>query len=134
MDWTASSAIIGAFTGILSLVGIIYMLGYKLSSIETRLTLIWSIFVEDSLRQQVRRGNLSHSSPYKLRSSFTPDQFISKDFISKLNAKSHLTDSQLAFEIVSVLGFDFISKSSMERDMSTQEYVAMCIGSVRSLD
>jgi hypothetical protein len=51
-----------------------------------------------------------------------------------LNAKSHLTDSQLAFEIVSVLGFDFISKSSMERDMSTQEYVAMCIGSVRSLD
>jgi len=109
------------------------MLGYKLSSIETRLTLIWSVFVEDALRQQVRRGNLSHSSPYTLVRSLTSDQFIDKDSINRFSTKSHLTDQQLALEIISVLGFDFISKSSMEHDMSTQEYVALCIGSVRSL-
>lgn len=134
MDWTAASAIVGASTGVLSLVGIIYMLGYKLSSIETRLTLIWSVFVEDALRQQVRRGNLSHSSPYTLSRSLTSEQFIGNNSVSQLSKKSHLSDHQLALEIISVLGFDFISKSSMEHDMTTQEYVAMCIVSVRSLN
>jgi len=134
MDWTTTSAVVGAITGILSLMGIIYMLGYKLSSIETKLTLLWSIFVEDSLRQQVRKGNLSHGSPYKLNRSLTIDQFINTDCIPGLRSKSHLTDQQLAFEVISVLGFDSISKSSMEHNMSTQEYIAMCIGSVRSLD
>ena len=134
MDWTATSAIVGAFAGILSLVGIIYMLGYKLSNIETRLNLIWAVFVEDALRQQVRRGNLSHSSPYTLSRSLTSEQFIGNDLVNKLSKKSHLADHQLAFEIISMLGFDFISKSSMEHDMTTQEYVAMCVVSVRSLD
>ena len=134
MDWTASSAIIGAFTGILSLVGIIYMLGYKLSSIETRLNLIWSVFVEDALRQQVRRGNLSHSSPDTLSRSLTSEQFIGNDLVHQLSKKSHLADHQLALEIISTLGFDFISKYSMEHEMTTQEYVAMCVVSVRSLN
>ena len=110
------------------------MLGYKLSSIETRLTLIWSIFVEDSLRQQVRRGNLSHSSPYTLSRSLTSEQFIGDNFVHRLSKKSHLSDHRLALEIISTLGFDFISKSSMEHDMTTQEYVAMCVVAVRSLD
>ena len=133
MDWTATSAIVGAFAGILSLVGIIYMLGYKLSNIETRLNLIWAVFVEDALRQQVRRGNLSHSSPYTLSRSLTSGQFIGDNLVNQLSKKSHLADHQLAFEIISMLGFDFISKSSMEHDMTTQEYVAMCVVSVRSL-
>ena len=132
MDWTAASAIVGAFTGILSLVGIIYMLGYKLSSIETRLTLIWSVYVEDALRHQVRRGNLHHSSPYKLNRSLSSEQFIGNNYMHRLGKKSHLTDERLAFEIISMMGFDLISKSSMECDMSIQEYVAMCVGSVRS--
>ena len=134
MDWTATSAIVGAFAGILSLVGIIYMLGYKLSNIETRLNLIWAVFVEDALRQQVRRGNLSHSSPYTLGRSLTSEQFIGDNLVNQLSKKSHLADHQLAFEIISMLGFDFISKSSLEYDMTTQEYVAMCVVSVRSLD
>ena len=108
------------------------MLGYKLSSIETRLTLIWSVYVEDALRHQVRRGNLHHSSPYKLNRSLSSEQFIGNNYMHRLGKKSHLTDERLAFEIISMMGFDLISKSSMECDMSIQEYVAMCVGSVRS--
>ena len=134
MDWTAASAVVGALTGILSLVGIIYMLGYKFSRIETRLDLIWSIFVEDALRQQVRRGNLTHSSPYKLNRSLTSESFLNKSSMSKLSNKSHLNDQQLALEIVSTVGFDVISQSSMENKMTTQEYIAVCVGAVRSLD
>ena len=134
MDWTAASAVVGALTGILSLVGIIYMLGYKFSRIETRLDLIWSIFVEDALRQQVRRGNLTHSSPYKLNRSLTSESFLNESSIFKLSNKSHLNDQQLALEIVSTVGFDVISQSSMENKMTTQEYIAVCVGAVRSLD
>ena len=134
MDWTAASAVVGALTGILSLVGIIYMLGYKFSRIETRLDLIWSIFVEDSLRQQVRRGNLTHSSPYKLNRSLTSESFLNESSIFKLSNKSHLNDQQLALEIISTVGFDAISQSSMENNMTTQEYIAVCVGAVRSLD
>jgi hypothetical protein len=134
MDWTAASAVVGALTGILSLVGIIYMLGYKFSRIETRLDLIWSIFVEDALRQQVRRGNLTHSSPYKLNRSLTSESFLNKDVISVLRKKPQLTNDQLAIEIISKVGFDSISSLSMKYDMTTQEYVALCVGAVRSLD
>ena len=110
------------------------MLGYKFSRIETRLDLIWSIFVEDALRQQVRRGNLTHSSPYKLNRSLTSESFLNKSSMSKLSNKSHLNDQQLALEIVSTVGFDVISQSSMENKMTTQEYIAVCVGAVRSLD
>tara|TARA_Y100000034_G_scaffold98937_1_gene121357 strand:- start:46 stop:450 length:405 start_codon:yes stop_codon:yes gene_type:complete len=134
MDWTATGAIIGALTGILSLLGIIYMLGYKLSSIDTKLSLLWKVFIEDNLRGQVQQGNLVHSSPYKLTRSLTSDKFLSKDVISVLRKKPQLTNDQLAIEIISKVGFDSISSLSMKYDMTTQEYVALCVGAVRSLD
>ena len=134
MDWTTISAAVGASTGILSLLGIIYMLGYKFSRIETRLDLIWSIFVEDALRDQMRRVNLTHSSPYKLRRDLQPTKFLPIETARMLCSVSHLSDQKLAMEIISQVGFSYISHWSMESGMTTQEYLAMCVGAVRTVD
>ena len=134
MDWTTISASVGALTGILSLLGIIYMLGYKFSRIETRLDLIWSIFVEDALRDQMRNGNLTHSSPYQLRRDLKPTQFLSLSTARSLCSLRHLSDQKLALEILSYVGFEYISHWSMENEMTTQEYLAMCVGAVRTTD
>ena len=134
MDWTTISASVGALTGILSLLGIIYMLGYKFSRIETRLDLIWSIFVEDALRDQMRSGNLTHSSPYKLRRDLKPTNFLHLGFLTQLESKKYLDDQKLALEIIATVGFEYISHWSMENAMTTQEYLAMCVGAVRTVD
>ena len=57
-------SIIGAISGILAVAGIVYGFGVKFSRLETKVTLIWSVFVEDSLRNQVKSGMLAHHSPY----------------------------------------------------------------------
>lgn len=58
-------SVIGAISGILAVAGIVYGFGVKFSRLETKVTLIWSVFVEDSLRNQVARGMLAHHSPYQ---------------------------------------------------------------------
>ena len=64
MDIELFIGIFGIATSIIAISGIIYGFGFKFSRLETRVNLIWSVFVEDALRNQVRAGTLSHSSPY----------------------------------------------------------------------
>ena len=60
--------IVGIITGIVAIAGMVYGFGFKFSSLETKVNLIWSVFVEDALRGQLKAGTISHSSPYQITS------------------------------------------------------------------
>ena len=47
-------SVIGAISGILAFAGIIYGFGVKFSRLETKVSLIWGVFVEDALRKHTK--------------------------------------------------------------------------------
>ena len=137
MDWVQAVSIIGAVAGLSSAFGIVLTYVTKLSKMETKIDLIWSVFVEDALRAQVKAGILSHSSAYSLSNvpvmkSHKYKNLIPPELLQKIKDKNTSNDYQLAEEYVKCVGFDDISRQSNERGMSTQEYLAICIGFIHS--
>jgi len=137
MDWVQVASIVGAVAGLSSFLGIILTYVVKLSKMETKIDLIWKVFVEDALRAQVKTGILSHDSAYSLSTvpAMKSGQYrdlISSKILKKIRSKNTSNDYQLAEEYIKYVGFDEISKLSRERDMSNQEYIAICIGVMHS--
>ena len=133
MDWLQVASVIGAVAGLSSFVGIVLAYVTKLSKMETKLDLIWKVFVEDALRAQVTTGILSHSSPYSLSSK--SDQYrdlIPPEILQKMKNKNTSNDYQLVEEYIKHVGFDEVSKRSSERGMSNQKYLAICVGIMHS--
>ncbi|MAH45164.1 hypothetical protein CMI37_04995 [Candidatus Pacearchaeota archaeon] len=129
--------IIAAVPGIIALVGIIYAVVVRLTRIETRLDLIWTVFVEEGLRNQVQVGNLQHSSPYKLtsKSLIYKDSLLDIDtlrvFRSNLRRKKYRDDFDMMHKLIRYMGFEAVSSSSANHNLSIKEYLALCVGAIR---
>jgi len=133
MDWVQVTSIVGAFAGLCSFVGIILTYVTKLSKMETKIDLIWKVFVEDGLRYQVKIGTLHHSSPYSLSDRFSKHiDLVSAQTVAYLQGKNIVDPYLLVEEYIRYVGFTAVLEESRKRDLTTQEYLALCVGAINS--
>ena len=123
---------VGIVTGGLAAAGTIYGFGFKFSKLETRVNLIWSVFVEDALRAQVRSGLLSHSSPYK-RTEYGKSfgELVPASVFSKLSKKSFKFDHELTTALIKEMSLEFIVEESSKLNITVQEYLALSVCSIK---
>ena len=127
-------SIIGAISGILAVAGIVYGFGVKFSRLETKVGLIWSIFVEDSLRNQVKTGMLEHHSPYqRSHQSMHLGALVPSAVVDKLRRKTFKTDDLLTTAIIKEMGLNVILEESRRLDISAHEFLALSVGTVRGM-
>ena len=130
MEWLP---IMGAVTGCLAIAGTLYGFGFKFSRLETRVNLIWSVFVEDALRNQVRSGFLTHSSPYKrTESGESFGDLVSPAIFSKLTKKNFKSDHALTTALIKEVGLTNIINESDKLDITLQEYLALCVCTLKT--
>ena len=128
-------SIIGAVSGVLAVAGIIYGFGVKFSRLETKVSLIWGVFVEDALRNQVKIGMLDHHSPYhRTEMSEHLGELVPPVIISKLIRKKVICDDELTSEIIKEMGYSTVVEESRRLDISVQEFLALSVGTVRGIE
>ena len=128
-------SIVGSISGILAVAGIVYGFGVKFSRLETKVTLIWNVFVEDFLRNQVKTGMLTHHSPYhRTELSSHLGELVPPLIISKLIRKKIVNDVQLTSAIIKEMGYLTILENSRQLNISVQEFLALSVGTVRSIE
>ena len=124
--------IIGIMTGGLAASATIYGFGFKFSKLETRVNLIWSVFVEDALRNQVKAGVLSHSSPYKrTESGLAFGEIVPASIFSKLSKKTFKSDQALTNAFIKEMGINSIIEESDRLEITVQEYLALGVCSLK---
>ena len=126
--------IIGIITGIVAIVAMVYGFGFKFSSLETKVNLIWSVFVEDALRGQIKAGTIAHSSPYRItqmrRTEDGADlgELVSPDICSKLVKKKFKSDQEMTLAFIKLIGMPTILEESGKLSITVQEYLAfICV-------
>jgi len=126
--------VIGIITGIVAIVGMVYGFGFKFSSLETKVNLIWSVFVEDALRGQIKAGTIAHSSPYRItqmrRTEDGADlgELVSPDICSKLVKKKFKSDQEMTLAFIKLIGMPTILEESGKLSITVQEYLAfICV-------
>jgi len=128
-------SIIGALSGILAVAGLIYGFGVKFSRLETKVGLIWSVFIEDALRTQVKAGMLAHHSPYRRTAeSLHFGEVVSSQTISKLKKKDFKSDDLLTAAIIRIMGYETVREESRKLDITVHEFLALSVGTVRDLE
>jgi hypothetical protein len=128
-------SIIGAISGVLAFAGIIYGFGVKFSRLETKVSLIWGVFVEDALRNQVKVGMLAHHSPYhRTEMSEHLGELVSPSIVSKLIKKRIVKDDTLTSAIIKEIGYSNVVEESRKLDISVQEFLALSVGTVRGIE
>ena len=128
-------SIIGAISGVLAFAGIIYGFGVKFSRLETKVSLIWGVFVEDALRNQVKVGMLAHHSPYhRTEMSEHLGELVPPMIISKLIGKKIIDDDKLTSAIIKEMGYSAVVDESRKLDISVQEFLALSVGTVRGIE
>jgi len=128
-------SIIGAISGVLAFAGIIYGFGVKFSRLETKVSLIWGVFVEDALRNQVKVGMLAHHSPYhRTEMSEHLGELVPPMIISKLIGKKIIDDDKLTSAIIKEMGYEAVVNESRQLDISVQEFLALSVGTVRGIE
>ena len=128
-------SIIGAISGVLAVAGMIYGFGVKFSRLETKVSLIWGVFVEDALRNQVKIGMLAHHSPYhRTEMSEHLGELVPSVIISKLIRKKIVSDDGLTSEIIKEMGYSTVVDESRKLDISVQEFLALSVGTVRGIE
>lgn len=124
--------IVGIVTGGLAASVTIYGFGFKFSKLETRVNLIWSVFVEDALRNQVKAGLLSHSSPYKLtETGLAFGEIVPASIFSKLSKKTFKSDQALTNAFIKEMGINTIIEESDKLNITVQEYLALSVCSLK---
>ena len=124
--------IVGIVTGSLAAAGTIYGFGFKFSKLETRVNLIWSVFVEDALRNQVRSGLLTHSSPYrKTEYGESLGEVVPAEIKQKLHKRTFKTDHELATAFIREMGLNTIINRSQDMDITVEEYLALCVCTIK---
>jgi hypothetical protein len=135
MTTTEIISIIGAISGILAVAGIIYGFGVKFSRLETKVSLIWSVFIEDALRTQVKAGMLVHHSPYRRTTeSLHLGEIVSPSTISKLKKKDFKSDDILTAAIIRVMGYETVREESRKLNITVHEFLALSIGTIHDLE
>ena len=130
MTFTDFASAIGAVAGLLSIVAWIYTWGFKLGKMQTQLDLLWKIDIEDSLRDQRRRGLMSQESPWVPSDNWWTSERNRVDFgllkktIGHLSQKQPRSDAESALGIIECLGWDTIVKRCDELGTTVQLYVA----------
>ena len=126
--------IIGIITGIIAIVGMVYGFGFKFSSLETKVNLIWSVFVEDALRGQIKAGTIGHSSPYHIRAMRRTEggvdlgELVPPDICSKLEKKKFKSDQEMTLAFIKLIGMPTILEESGKLSITVQEYLAfICV-------
>ena len=128
-------SIIGAISGVLAVAGIVYGFGVKFSRLETKVSLIWGVFVEDALRNQVKVGMLAHHSPYhRTEMSEHLGELVPPMIISKLIGKKIIDDDKLTSAIIKEMGYEAVVNESRQLDISVQEFLALSVGTVRGIE
>jgi len=67
-ELTQIVALIGCITGIASLIGLIYAIGFKLGAVATKVETLWTIYVLHPLQELISQGYVRMESPYMLTS------------------------------------------------------------------
>jgi hypothetical protein len=49
MNWQLVSSVVGLITGVISLLGLIYVLGWRLGRISLKVDLLWKVYIEEAL-------------------------------------------------------------------------------------
>jgi hypothetical protein len=125
--------IVGIVTGSLAAAGTIYGFGFKFSKLETRVNLIWTVFVEDALRNQVRSGLLTHSSPYaKTEYGESLGEVVSPEINKKINKRSFKTDHELATALIKEIGLNTIINKSQDMNITVQEFLALGVCTLKN--
>ena len=126
--------IVGIITGLIAIVGMVYGFGFKFSSLETKVNLIWSVFVEDALRGQVRAGTITHSSPYHIQKMRRTEggvdlgELIPPEIYAKLEKKKFRSDQEMALAFIKLKGMPTILNDSGNLSITVQEYLAfICV-------
>jgi hypothetical protein len=141
---TEVAAIIGAISGGLSFLGIVYLAGYWKGKVDTDLKFLkhnceeyppsemsrmlntmWEIYVVDALGS--RPDLATHSSAYKLRKEgedIIPDD-IKQELDRLRNNEATIEDIASGYLVVKKLGAERISKMAEARNLSVQEAVAI---------
>ena len=128
-------SIIGAISGVLAVAGMIYGFGVKFSRLETKVSLIWGVFVEDALRNQVKVGMLAHHSPYhRTEMSEHLGELVPPVIISNLIRKKIVCDDELTSLIIKEMGYSTVVDESRKLDISVQEFLALSVGTVRGIE
>jgi hypothetical protein len=125
--------VVGIVTGSLAAAGTIYGFGFKFSKLETRVNLIWTVFVEDALRNQVRSGLLTHSSPYtKTEYGESLGEVVSPEITKKINKRSFKTDHELATALIKEVGLNTIINKSQDMNITVQEFLALGVCTLKN--
>jgi len=141
---TDIASIIGAITGGLSLIGVIYMLGvwrgkvdsklnslgkslqdYPLAEMWTMTKTLWDVYVMDALRH--RPDLAEHGSGFKLKESgkdLIPDYIL--PLLDQIPHNPGLReDIATGYLVVKHIGLEMVSQMAEEKKVSIQEAIAL---------
>ena len=131
--------LLGGIAGVVSLLTIAYLVGFRFSKLETKVELLWKILIEDSLRQQLRQGYLSRGSPYAVTEKWKEEISPLRDPKLVKEVRYHLKgkrlpedDAKLVYLIIKVRGWETVFSRSQEVGMEVQQYLAHTVASMRS--
>jgi len=139
------AAIIGSITGVLSLLGIVYMLGHWKGHVDTRLReltdtmnqyppaetalmvkTLWEIYVVDALRGKADLAEQHHSFRLKKEGhDIIPDALKQKLDQTPLNPTTNRESVASGYLVVKHLGIESITKWAGEVKLSVQEAIAI---------
>lgn len=79
-QWKNIAGMIGTITGVISLLGIVYAIGFKMGSIETKVSTLWDFFIEDVAERSISESHQSSGNP--VVNSPNPQVEIPQNFLS----------------------------------------------------
>lgn len=134
-------AVVGAISGVISLLGLIYALGVWKGRMQTRVErlerdyqeyppaeialmakTLWDIYVVDALR--ARPDLVEHSSSYRLKKE--AEGLIPDHLKNLLDSMPHNSTAQArGWEVVKAMGMEPISQMAEEKGLTVQQAVAI---------
>lgn len=128
----------GAISGVISLLGVIYLLGYWKGKVDITLEnlrraieqyppaesavmikTLWDIYVIDALHQ--RPDLVDHNSPYRIKN----EEIIPDSLKERLRQTRRGNPTPDGWQVVNALGVDAIIQMADEKHLSFQESVAL---------
>lgn len=130
-------ALSGLATGVLALIGMVYAVGYKLGKIETKISFLWGIAMEEAIKGQKNRGNLRRDSAIALtdqqRELYGANSNADvREALEGIGKRRRLpTDtSEISYIVIRELSFDVVAGRAEELELTMHDYLAFCVAQV----